>query len=340
MPRGTGHSPRSLGASVSLCPRFSKTISNSKARRWEHVPHGGPSPSGHWPGPLRPGFCHFSCAIEVGGCPKPVPGAVAACPPAGLRWPFSFFPPSRPFCPVWTPRGASAASQSQQRGPPVRSLFQGVGVSCPSPPASSLPRPPAGEEETFRRPEPAPASERHFFVSRTPYPCRRVFLGVEVDVLVDRNRNSSLREPGRPPLPTARHQTHPLEVTSPLPDMLEKAPPVTVTGPCPSCPPASLNFPAARETVACEVWLTHFQTSAQAPSGAEERPRGASHTERGRGEGLHGSRTRSAHTSAWHPVSRGGLSLIPPPRAPEARVLERRREGSGWAPGPVPRAAV
>lgn len=263
--------------------------------------------SGHWPGPLRPGFCHFSRAIEVGGCPKPVPGAVAACPPAGLRWPFSFFPPSRPFCPVWTPRGASAASQSQQRGPPVRSLFQGVGASCPSPPASSLPRPPAGEEETFRRPEPAPASERHFFVSRTPCPCRRVFLGVEVDVLVDRNRNSSLREPGRPPLPTARHQTHPLEVTSPLPDMLEKAPPVTVTGPCPSCPPASLNFPAARETVVREVWPTHFQTSAQAP-GAEERPRGASHTERGRGEGSRGvSYLLCSHIRLAPRVPRGPL---------------------------------
>lgn len=270
-----------------LAPRFLSVLV-SQRRSVTQRPIAGstclmaaPPPSGHWPGPLRPGFCHFSRAIEVGGCPKPVPGAVAACPPAGLRRPFSFFLPSRPFCPVWTPRGASAASQSQQRGPPVRSLFQGVGVSCPSPPASSLPRPPAGEEETFRRPEPAPASEHHFFVSRTPCPCRRVFLGVEVDVLVDRNRNSSLWEPGRPPLPTARHQTHPLEVTSPLPDMLEKAPPVTVTGPCPSCPPASLNFPAARETVVREVWLTHFQTSAQAPSGAEERPRGASHTERG-----------------------------------------------------------
>lgn len=53
-----------------------------------------PPPSGHWPGPLRPGFRHFSCAIEVGGCPKPVPGAVAACPPAGLRRSFSFFPPA------------------------------------------------------------------------------------------------------------------------------------------------------------------------------------------------------------------------------------------------------
>lgn len=288
------------------------------------MPHGGPSPerplaraSAAWILPFQPRH-------RGGRLSQACPGSRHRVP---ARWPspaLLFLPPSRPFCPVWTPRGASAASQSQQRGPPVRSLFQGVGVSCPSPPASSLPRPPAGEEETFRRPEPAPASERHFFVSRTPYPCRRVFLGVEVDVLVDRNRNSSLREPGRPPLPTARHQTHPLEVTSPLPDMLEKAPPVTVTGPCPSCPPASLNFPAARETIVHEVWLTHFQTSAQAP-GAEERPRGASHTERGRGEGLHGSRTRSAHTSAWHPVSRGGLSLIPPPRA-------ARGQGAGASP--------
>lgn len=227
------------------------------------------------------------------------------------RWPspaLLLLPPQPSVLPCVDPTGSIRRQPKSAARPSRRSLFQGVGVSCPSPPASSLPRPPAGEEETFRRPEPAPASERHFFVSRTPYPCRRVFLGVEVDVLVDRNRNSSLREPGRPPLPTARHQTHPLEVTSPLPDMLEKAPPVTVTGPCPSCPPASLNFPAARETVVREVWLTHFQTSAQAPSGAEERPRGASHTERGRGEGSHGvSYLLCSHIRLAPRVPRGPL---------------------------------
>lgn len=131
MPRGTGHSPRSLGASVSLCPRFSKTISNSKACRWEHVPHGGPSPSGHWPGPLRPGFRHFSCAIEVGGCPKPVPGAVAACPPAGLRRPFSFFPPAVRFA-LCGPHGehpppAKVSSEALPFGPCFR------GWACPAP---------------------------------------------------------------------------------------------------------------------------------------------------------------------------------------------------------------